>query len=52
MANATWKDLDGKTHKLFTIRSLGPGRGFGILNISAMCTYLRGIAPGKKHVMR
>jgi hypothetical protein len=33
MKRMTWKDGDGREHFLHRVRSLGPGRGFGVLNI-------------------
>src|SRR5437667_12603634 len=30
--NATWQDADGKTHKRYVVRSMGPGRGFGVVD--------------------
>lgn len=28
-----WEDLDGGKHRRYTVRSLGPSEGFGILDV-------------------
>jgi hypothetical protein len=28
-----WEDLDGRKHRLYVVRSMGSGEGFGILNV-------------------
>lgn len=33
LAKQTWEDLEGRKHKLYTVRSLGPGRGFGVIDV-------------------
>jgi hypothetical protein len=32
LKNATWQDLDGRKHRQFVVRSMGRGRGCGILD--------------------
>lgn len=29
----TWEDMDGGKHRRYTVRSLGPSQGFGILDV-------------------
>lgn len=33
LAKQRWTDLDGKKHRLYTVRSLGAGRGFGVIDV-------------------
>jgi len=33
LAKQTWSDLEGRKHKLYTVRSLGSGRGFGVIEV-------------------
>jgi microcystin degradation protein MlrC len=33
MINANWKDLNGCKHKLYVVRSMGAGRGFGVIEV-------------------
>jgi hypothetical protein len=32
LGKQTWTDGNGRKHKLYTVRSLGPGRGFGVID--------------------
>jgi hypothetical protein len=32
LKDAKWYDHNNRAHTLYTVRSMGPGRGFGILN--------------------
>ena len=32
LQNEQWRDLDGRDHKMFVVRSMGAGRGCGILD--------------------
>ena len=33
MINAKWQDLNGRKHKLYVVRSMGAGRGFGVIEV-------------------
>ena len=33
MINAKWQDLNGRKHKLYVVRSIGAGRGFGVIEV-------------------
>jgi len=33
MINMKWKDLDGRKHKLYVVRSMGAGRGFSVTEV-------------------
>lgn len=33
LGKQTWTDLEGTKHKSYTVRSLGPGRGFGVIDV-------------------
>jgi len=32
MIDETFEDINGRKYRLYTVRSMGPGRGFGILD--------------------
>lgn len=31
LINEKWKDIYGRRHKMYVVRSMGAGRGFGVL---------------------
>ena len=33
MINEKWKDINGRKHKLYVVRSMGAGRGFGVIEV-------------------
>jgi len=33
MIDEKWKDLNGRKHKLYVVRSIGAGRGFGVIEV-------------------
>jgi len=33
LAKQRWTDLNGGKHRLYTVRSLGSGRGFGVIDV-------------------
>jgi hypothetical protein len=33
MIDQKWKDINGRKHKLYVVRSMGAGRGFGVIEV-------------------
>jgi hypothetical protein len=33
MIDQKWEDLNGRKHKLYVVRSMGAGRGFGVTEV-------------------
>ena len=33
MIDEKWEDLNGRKHKLYVVRSIGAGRGFGVIEV-------------------
>ena len=33
MIDQKWEDLNGRKHKLYVVRSMGAGRGFGVIEV-------------------
>jgi len=33
MIDQKWEDLDGRKHKLYVVRSMGAGQGFGVIEV-------------------
>jgi len=33
MIHEKWEDLNGRKHKLYVVRSMGPGRGYGVIEV-------------------
>jgi hypothetical protein len=33
MIHGKWEDLNGRKHKLYVVRSMGPGQGFGVIEV-------------------
>lgn len=33
MIDQKWEDINGRKHKLYIVRSMGAGRGFGVIEV-------------------